>query len=124
MKKFTGVRSKLISGIEKYQFIENMIRGGIFMISKGCAGANNKFLKLYDPNKPTSYITYLDANNLYGHSMMYFLSFEIHDWVNSEKIILDNYQDNFDYPDDLHDLQMINYLVATEKNKSNKRNTV
>ena len=40
------------------------------MICKGYAEANNKFLKCYDASKPTSYIIYLDANNLFGHSMM------------------------------------------------------
>ena len=43
------------------------------MICKGCAEANNKFLKSYDVNKSTSYIIYLDANNLYKHSMMQLL---------------------------------------------------
>ena len=40
------------------------------MICKGYAEANNKSLKSYDINKPTSCIIYLDANNLYGYSMM------------------------------------------------------
>ena len=51
MKRFTFVGLKLISDIKKYQFIQIMKRGGIFMISKGCAEANNKFLKLSNPNK-------------------------------------------------------------------------
>ena len=33
---------------------------------------NNKFLKSCDIIKPTSFIIYLDANDLYGHSMMQF----------------------------------------------------
>ena len=37
---------------------------------KGHAEFNNKLLKLSDANKPTIYIIYLDANNLYGHSMI------------------------------------------------------
>ena len=37
---FTGVRLKLISFIEEYQFNESMIRGGIPMNSKGYEGAN------------------------------------------------------------------------------------
>ena len=65
MKKFTGVGVKLISGIEKYQFIEIMIRGDNSMISKGYSEANNKLLKLYNPNKSASYIVYLDVSNLY-----------------------------------------------------------
>ena len=40
------------------------------MICKGYVEANNKFLKSYDANKPTLYITYLNANNLHGHSIM------------------------------------------------------
>ena len=47
------------------------------MIFKGYNGANNKFLKSCDANKPTSYIMYLDANNLHGLSMMLLLPTEI-----------------------------------------------
>ena len=46
---FTCVRLKLISDIEKYQFIESMIMGGISMILMGYAEDKNKFLKSYDP---------------------------------------------------------------------------
>ena len=45
------------------------------MICKGYAGANNKFLKFYDANKPTSYIIYLDVNMM--KSMMQFFPTEI-----------------------------------------------
>ena len=68
MKKFCSARLKLISDIEKYQFIESMTRVVIAMISKGYAEVNSKFSKSYDLNKPTSYIIYLDPNNFYGHS--------------------------------------------------------
>jgi len=46
--------------------IENSIRGGIATISKRYARANNPLIKGYDPSKPTTYIIYFDANNLYG----------------------------------------------------------
>ena len=70
MLRFTNVNLKLILDIEKYQLVESLIRGGISMICKGYAEANNKSLKPYDINKATSCIIYLDANNLYGYSMM------------------------------------------------------
>ena len=34
------------------------------------AEANNAYLEDYQPDKPTSYIIYQDANNLYGHAMI------------------------------------------------------
>ena len=53
---FTDVDLKLISDIETYQFIKSAIRAGISMVCKGYAEGNNKFLKPYGANKPTSYI--------------------------------------------------------------------
>ena len=41
--RFTDVNLKLISNTDRYQFIDNTIRAGIFMICKGYAEANNEF---------------------------------------------------------------------------------
>ena len=92
------------------------------MICKGYVEANNKFLKLYNPNKPTSYIIYLDANNFYGHCMIQPLPTEIINWVSSEKLNLDNYSGDgavdcflevdLDDPDKLHELNNNYPLVA------------
>ena len=42
------------------------ISGGISRISKRYAEANNKYMKDYYSAKPSQFIQYLDANNLYG----------------------------------------------------------
>ena len=66
--KHTQVELYLITDKEAYLMIENSIRGGIATISKRYARANNPLVKGYDPSKPTTYIIYLDANNLYGNA--------------------------------------------------------
>jgi len=67
--KFTGVELDLITDPDAYLMIENNMRGGIATISHRHASATNPLVEGYDPTKPTSYITYLDANNLYGDAM-------------------------------------------------------
>ena len=49
--------------------VEEGIRGGICHAMKRYAKANNKYMKDYDRKKKSSYIQYLDANNLYGKAM-------------------------------------------------------
>ena len=46
--------------------VEKGTRGGICKVIHKYAKANNKYIKNYDKNFESSYIMYLDANNLYG----------------------------------------------------------
>ena len=66
MLKMTGVKLEKISDIDKYLFIEKGLRGGISYIAKRYSEANNKYMKNYDPTKPSGFKEYLDKNNLYG----------------------------------------------------------
>ena len=55
--------------MDMYLFIEKGLRGRISYIAKRYAEANNKYMKDYDPTKPSKYIEYLDMDNLYGWTM-------------------------------------------------------
>ena len=48
---------------------ERGIRGGITQSVHRWAAANNPYMDEYDSSKPTRYLQYLDANNLYGWAM-------------------------------------------------------
>ena len=67
--KETGQELQLLSNYDMLMMFERGIRGGISHISKRYAEANNKYMKNYNPDKETTYIQYLDANNLYGWAM-------------------------------------------------------
>ena len=106
-------------------FIEKGMRGGISTITHRYALANNKYMKNYDPQKESSYIPYLDANNLYGWAMSQKLPTGDFRWVPSpEYINLDSYDENSDkglilevdleYPKELHSHHN-DYPLAPEK---------
>ena len=67
--KETGQQLQLLHDYDMLMMFERGIRGGISHISKRYAEANNKYMDDYDPDKTSSYIQYLDANNLYGWAM-------------------------------------------------------
>ena len=67
--KKTGVKLELITDYDMLLMIEKGIRDGICQATYRYAKANNEYMKNYDKNNESSYIEYLDANNLYGGSM-------------------------------------------------------
>ena len=67
--KKTGVELELLTDYDQHLFIEKGLRGGISMVSKRYAKANNPKVEGYNSSKPNTHILYLDANNLYGWAM-------------------------------------------------------
>lgn len=117
--KITGIREELITDPDMYMFFERMIRGGISAIPGKYAKANNKNLPNYNSKEDSSFIRYLDANNLYGWAMSQYLPLSNFRWrhelVNkmTEENILAIPDDNdegyvlnvdLEYPEELHDL--------------------
>ncbi|XP_065682280.1 uncharacterized protein LOC136095509 [Hydra vulgaris] len=80
-----------------YNVADEGIRGGISMVSNRIGTANNKYIENYDESKESTYIQYLDANNLYGWAM---------------KVDLE-------YPEHLHDVHN-DYPLAPERLKIDK----
>ena len=67
--KKTNVELELLIDYDMLLMIEEGIRGGICHAIQRYAKTNNKYMKDYDKKKKSSYIQYLDANNLYGKAM-------------------------------------------------------
>ena len=70
MLNMTDLKLEQTSDIDKYFFIEKGLRGGISSIAKRYAKANNKCINDYNPKKPSTFISYLDMNNLDGWAMV------------------------------------------------------
>ena len=68
--KQTGIKLELLTDPDMLLMFERGIRGGITQVVRKYAAANNPYMgDKFDPNEDTTYLQYLDTNNLYGWAM-------------------------------------------------------
>ena len=112
---------------------EKGIRGGICQVTCRYAEANNKYTKNYDKDKESSFLIYVDANNLYGWTMTKKLHVDGPKWVDDLIMFTEDFIKGFDeeseigyflfvdveYPKTLHMLHS-DLPFLSEKMKINK----
>ena len=119
VKKANG-ELELLTDPDMLLTFENGIRGGMCQATHRYAKANNKYLTNHDKNKESSFLEYVDANNLYGWAMSQKLPVGDFKWIDEDDIskfdeqFIKNYDENSDkgyilevnaeYPKNLHKL--------------------
>ena len=82
----TGVSLECISDMTQIRMLESSVRGGISVIGRKFARANNKLMgDLYDETKPTSYICLFDCVNLYAAALRQKLPYRKFKWLEKDK---------------------------------------
>ena len=130
--KKPNIELELLTDYDMLLLLEEGIRGGICHSIHRYAKANNKYMKNYNNNEESSYIQYLDANNLCGWVMSKKLPVNGFKWLDSYKInedFIKNYDENNDkgyilevdvkYPKRLHELHS-DLPFLSERMKVNK----
>ena len=145
--KKNNVELELLTDYDILLMVEEGIRGGICHAVQRYAHANNKHMNDYVRKKNSSYIQYLDANNLYGKAMTEKLPVKGFRWmediskIDEDFVKVYNKNDNkgyifdvdVDYPSKLQNLQDLPFLPErmvinnTKKlvcNLNNKKNYI
>ena len=124
-----------LTDLDMYEMVERGLRGGMCQVSHKHVKANNKYMDNYVEDIISSYIAYLDANNLYGDAMSQPLPFSNFEWSDeiqtaedvldyNENDIIDEFEGlpvthgfilevDLEYPKELHDLHS-DYPLAPE----------
>ena len=116
--KYTGVKLELLTNIDMLLMFEKGIRGSITQAVHRYARVNNKYMgDQYNSDEESSYLKYLDANNLYGLVTIQELPTHGFKWISNIEKFTATYigmlvknnkhgyllEVNVDYPQELHE---------------------
>ena len=90
------MKLELLTDVDLLLIVEKGIREGICHGIHTYAKANNKCMKNYDENEESSFLEYLDANNLYGWAMSEPLPVDSFFWIENASEIDEDFLKNYD----------------------------
>ena len=115
MLNMTKVKRELFTDIDMVLMTEKGKLGGLTQVIRKYGIANNKYQPYYDKTKDSTYLQYLDANNLYEYAMNKKLPLYRYKWADKTiftSVFIQKYDDegekgyllevNVKYPKDLH----------------------
>ena len=128
--KNSDVELELLTDIDMLLMVEKGIRGGMCQTIHTHAKADNKYMKNYDKDIQSTYLMFLDANNLYGWTMSQKFPVNGFEWVEDisqfNEDFIKNYGENsergyflevdVEYPKNLHNLHS-NFPFLPERKK-------
>ena len=103
-----------------YYYLKKGIRGGICEAITKYKKANNKYMKNYDKTKPSSYLMYVDANNLYGYAMSKKLPTGDFQWIEDISIFTEDYIKNYDENSDTGYLLVVDVTYPKNLHENHK----
>ena len=129
--KLTNVKIELLTDTDMVLMFEKGIRRGISQAINCYATANNKYMPNYDSQQLSTFLMYLDANNLYGWAMCKKLPPDGFLWSKNlsqyTSDFIKNYNENSDlgyllevdisYPKHLHKLHSDLLFLPVRQNK-------
>ena len=108
LKKKTGVKLELLTDENMSLTYKEGIRGGISNKVHSYAETNNKYMKNYDKNKESSFLMYVDANNLYDWAMSKKLPVDGFKWVDYLSMFTEDFRKSYDEERD------VGYLLVVD----------
>ena len=99
---------------------EKGIRGGIATAVHKYAKANIKYMKNYDSTKQSTYLMYVDANNLYGYAMSKKLPVDNFKWETNLTIFTEDFIKNYDEESDIGYLLFVDVIYPKNLREKHK----
>ena len=99
---------------------EKGIRGGICESITKYKKANNKHMKNYNSTKPSSYLMYVDTNNLYGYAMSKKLPTGDFQWMEDSSIFTEDYTKSYDENSDTGHLLVVDVTYPKDLHENHK----
>ena len=127
----TKVELELLSDIDMVLLFEKRIRGGISQAMQRYASANNKYMPNYNSKVLSTYLMYVDGNDLYGWTMAKKLPINNFKWCDALEMFTSDFIKNYDedrdarylleidtdYPQELHESHRDLPFLSIKKEK-------
>ena len=99
--KKTDIKLELLTDNNMLMTFEKGIRGGMCQASHRYVKANDKYMKNYDKNKESSFLMYVDANNLYGWAMSKKLPVDNFKWIDNLSMFTEDFIKRYNEESDI-----------------------